>query len=76
MSLYLNIIQIIISITLIVIILIQVKGDTGGGMFGAGASVARTRRGLERTLFNITIVLAAIFLLVSFLSAFFGARAG
>jgi len=75
-SLYLNIIQIIVSITVIVIILIQVKGDAGGGMFGGGASVARTRRGLERTLFNITIVLVAIFLLVSFLSAFFGARAG
>lgn len=75
MSLYLNIIQIIISITLIVVILIQVKGDGGGGMFG-GTSVARTRRGLERTLFNMTIVLAAIFLLVSFLNAFFSARAG
>lgn len=76
MSLYLNLIQIIISITLIVIILIQVKGDAGGNMFGGGASVARTRRGLERTLFNATIVLSAIFLLISFLSAFFGARAG
>lgn len=67
---YLNIIQIIISVTLIAIILIQVKGETGGGMFGGGAGVARTRRGLERTLFNATIVLAVIFLLVSFLSAF------
>ncbi|CAG0942493.1 hypothetical protein ANRL1_00958 [Anaerolineae bacterium] len=68
---YLNIIQIIISITLIVIILLQIKGDTGGGVFG-GAGVARTRRGLERTMFNATIVLAAIFLLMSFLSAFLG----
>ena len=68
---YLNIIQIIISVTLIVIILLQIKGDTGGGVFG-GAGVARTRRGLERTLFNATIVLATIFLLMSFLSAFLG----
>ncbi len=73
MSLYLNIIQIIVSITLTVIILIQVKGE-GGGVFG-GAAVARTRRGLERTLFNITIALAAIFLLISFLSAFLTVRA-
>jgi preprotein translocase subunit SecG len=72
---YLNIIQIIISITLIVIILIQVKGETGGSMFGGGAGVARTRRGLERTLFNATIVLAVIFLLISFLSAFLAVRA-
>jgi preprotein translocase subunit SecG len=71
---YLNIIQIIISITLIVIILLQVKGESSGSMLGGGIGVARTRRGLERTLFNVTIVLAAIFLLVSFLSAFFVAR--
>ncbi len=67
---YLNIIQIIISITLIVVILIQVKGEGGGSVFGGGAGVARTRRGLERTLFNATIALAVIFLLISFLSAF------
>jgi len=71
---YLNIIQIIISITLMVIILIQVKGEGAGSMLGGGAGVARTRRGLERTLFNVTIVLATIFLLVSFFSAFFGVR--
>ena len=71
---YLNIIQIIISITLIVIILIQVKGEGLGGVFGGGAGVARTRRGLERTLFNTTIALAAIFLIVSFLSALFAVR--
>ena len=69
---YLNIIQIIISVTLMAIILTQVKGEGGGGMFGGGIGVARTRRGLERTLFNATIVLAVVFLLISFLSAFFG----
>jgi preprotein translocase subunit SecG len=67
---YLNIIQIIVSITLIIIILIQVKGETGGSVFGGGAGVARTRRGLERTLFNATVVLSVVFLLISFLSAF------
>ncbi len=71
---YLNIIQIIISVTLMVIILIQAKGEGLGGVFGGGTGVARTRRGLERTLFNATIVLSAIFLLISFLSAFFAVR--
>jgi preprotein translocase subunit SecG len=71
---YLNIIQIIVSITLIIVILIQVKGEGGGGMFGGSLGVARTRRGLERTLFNVTIILAAVFLLISLLSAFLGAR--
>ncbi len=69
MNLYLNIIQIVISITLIVIILIQVKGEGAGGFLGGGAGVARTRRGLERTLFNLTIILSAVFLLISFISA-------
>ncbi|MEW5719922.1 MAG: preprotein translocase subunit SecG [Chloroflexota bacterium] len=71
---YLNIIQIIISVTLMAIILIQVKGEGGGSMFGGGVGVARTRRGLERTLFNVTIILAVVFLLMSFLSAFFGGQ--
>ncbi len=71
---YLNVVQIIVSITLIVIILIQVKGEGMGGVFGGDSGVARTRRGLERTLFNATIALAAIFLLISFLSAFFAVR--
>ncbi len=70
---YLNIIQIIISITLIIIILLQVKGEALGGAFG-GPGVARTRRGLERTLFNATIALSAIFLLISFLSAILAGR--
>ena len=65
---YLNIIQIIISLTLIVIILLQVKGEALGGAFG-GPGVARTRRGLEKTLYNATIVLSAIFLFISLLSA-------
>ena len=67
---YLNIIQIIISITLMAIILLQVKGEGVGGLFG-GPGVARTRRGLELTLFRATIALSAIFLLMSFFSAFF-----
>ncbi len=69
---YLNVIQIIISITLMAIILLQVKGEGGGAMFG-GPGIARTRRGLELTLFRVTIALAVIFLLVSFISALFAA---
>lgn len=70
---YLNIIQIIISVTLIVIILLQVKGEALGGAFG-GPGVARTRRGLEKTLFQATVVLSAVFLLISFVSALLAGR--
>jgi preprotein translocase subunit SecG len=68
---YLYLIQIIISIALIVIILVQAKGSGGlGGIFGGeGRGVYRTRRGVERTLFNVTVGLAVVFFFVSIASA-------
>jgi len=60
---YLNIIQIVISAVLIVVILMQVRGS-GFGELGS-QSVFRTRRGIEKTLFQLTIVLAAVFIIIS-----------
>lgn len=60
---YLNIIQIVISAVLIVVILLQVRGS-GFGELGS-QSVFRTRRGVEKTLFQLTIVLAAVFIIMS-----------
>jgi preprotein translocase subunit SecG len=67
---YMHIIQIIISIALIAIILVQAKGQGGlGGIFGGeGGGVYRTRRGVEKTLFNVTIGLAVVFFLISIAS--------
>lgn len=67
---YMHVIQIIISIALIAIILVQAKGQGGlGGIFGGeGGGVYRTRRGVEKTLFNVTIGLAVVFFLVSIAS--------
>lgn len=64
-----NIIQIIISITLIAILLMQMKGEGLGGIFGGDSSVYHQRRGLEATLFNVTVVLSTIFLIFSLFSA-------
>jgi preprotein translocase subunit SecG len=64
---YLNVAQILISLTIIVVILAQVK-EGGGGLFGSASSTIRTRRGLEKTLFQFTIILSGIFLGVSILS--------
>jgi len=63
----LQIIQIIISLGLIAVIILQAKGSGLGSLFGgdAGMGITKTRRGLERTLFQITIILAALFLLDS-----------
>lgn len=59
--------EIIISITLILVILIQTKGSGGlGGIFGgAESSGFRTRRGIEQTLFRFTIILAVVFVVIS-----------
>ena len=66
-STILNIIQIFVSVLLVFVILIQVRGQ-GGGLFGAAESSYRTRRGIEKTLFQFTIVLIVVFLTTSILS--------
>ena len=71
MGVYLNIVQILISITIVLIILSQVK-EGGSGLFGSAQSSVRTRRGLEKTLFQFTIFLAAVFLIVSIASVRLG----
>jgi len=67
---FLNLAQMLISIILIVVILLQTRGGDIGEMFGGGGggSSFRTRRGLEKTLFQLTILLAAIFVGISALS--------
>lgn len=69
---FLNIAQLLISIVLVVVLLLQVRGgDIGaafGGGGGGGGSSFRTRRGIEKTLFQLTIILAIIFVGVSALS--------
>ena len=66
----LNAIQIIVSTLLVAAVLLQVKGSGFGAALGglSGGSVYRTTRGLEKTLFQATIVLVIVFLFVSFLS--------
>tara|TARA_Y100000996_G_C22537379_1_gene648778 strand:- start:1293 stop:1514 length:222 start_codon:yes stop_codon:yes gene_type:complete len=63
-----NISMIIISILLIGIILIQVRGQ-GSSLFGAAESSYRTRRGLELALFRFTILLSLTFVIVAIASA-------
>jgi preprotein translocase subunit SecG len=63
----LNLVQIIISIVLIATILVQVRGQ-GGGLFGSAEGSFRTRRGIEKTLFQFTIALIVVFIGVSIVS--------
>ena len=64
MGVVLQVSSIVISVVLIVLILLQVKGGALGSLLGgdAGGGIARTRRGLEKTLFRITIFLCIAFL--------------
>ena len=62
---YLNIALIIISLLLIISVIMQSKGAGLGGLTGADTgSIFTARRGVERTLFWITIVLSVIFFLL------------
>ena len=61
----LNVAQILVSVVLIFVILLQAKGSGFGAGLGGTTSAFRTRRGLEKTLFQATIVLMALFLAMS-----------
>ncbi len=58
--------EILISLALIAVILLQLKGEGLSGL--QSGSFVRTRRGLEKTLFQFTIALVVIFLVVSAVS--------
>jgi len=59
---YLYIIQIIISVALIGAVLLQTKGSGLGGIFGGQGAVYTSRRGVEKTIFSITVGLVVAFL--------------
>jgi preprotein translocase subunit SecG len=69
---YLNIALIIISVLLIVSVIMQSKGAGLGGLTGADTgSVFTARRGVERTLFRLTIILSAVFFLLVLILVYF-----
>ena len=73
MELYIYIAQIIVSIALIVAVVVQSRGGGLGGMMGGGGdqgAMFRTRRGLEKLLFNVTIGLSVIFFALAILIVF------
>ena len=60
--------QIMVSTMLIVIVLLQVKGQ-GTALFGSAESSYRTRRGLEKLMFQFTIALIVVFIALSIVIA-------
>jgi len=63
---YIDLAQILVATVLTLVILLQAKGSGIGAAFGGGTqSSFRTRRGVEKTLFQLTIILAIVFLIIS-----------
>jgi len=62
---FLLFIQIIISSLLIVVILMQSKGTGLSSTFGGGGGFYRSKRGVEKLFVYITIILVAVFLILS-----------
>jgi len=64
-------VQVILCVAVIIFILLQVRGAGLGSAFGgtSAGSVFKTRRGVERLIFNLTIVFVVLFALVSVISA-------
>ena len=62
---FLLIAQIIVAIALGLSALLQAKGGGLGGIFGQADTVFRTKRGIEKSLFQLTIVLVVLFVLIS-----------
>jgi preprotein translocase subunit SecG len=68
MQTYFNIAQIILSAALIIAVLLQVRSGGLGGIFGQPDTVYRTKRGVEKTLFQFTIALVILFIIFSILA--------
>ena len=67
MQTYLTIAQMVLSVALVLVLLLQVRGGGLGGIFGQPDTVYRTKRGVEKTLFQFTIVIVVLFITISLL---------
>lgn len=68
MSSFLMIAANIIALALITVVMIQGQTSAGLGSVFGGSDIYRTRRGMEKTLFNITFILAGLFGLLSIIA--------
>jgi preprotein translocase subunit SecG len=68
METYLSIAQIMVGIVLIAVVMLQVRGGGLGGIFGQADTTFRTRRGVEKTLFQFTIALVVLFVILAVVS--------
>ncbi len=73
MTTFLYSIELLVAIILIALLVVQARGGGLGGIFGGwGTPTYRTRRGIERTLFRLTIILAALFVVIAIVTVSVG----
>lgn len=63
MNTLLNVLIVASAVLIIIIVLLQSQGSGLGNAFGSSSNTYRSRRGAERGLFSLTIVLAVIMVL-------------
>ncbi|HOV47055.1 MAG TPA: preprotein translocase subunit SecG [Anaerolineae bacterium] len=69
MQVYLNIVQIILSVVLVVLILFEVQSSGLGGVFGGTQSgMIRKRRGAELLIFRLTVGTSVLFFVVAMIN--------
>jgi preprotein translocase subunit SecG len=71
LSSVLIVLQIIVSLFLVSTILLQAQGSGLGSTWGGGGESYHTKRGVEKTLFAVTIALGVVFLILSLLNIVF-----
>ncbi|HET8568529.1 MAG TPA: preprotein translocase subunit SecG [Candidatus Limnocylindria bacterium] len=65
----LQVAQLVIAVAVAAAILLQARGTGLSSTFGGESTAYRSRRGIERTLFRLTVVLIVVFVLVSLVGA-------
>ncbi len=62
---------IVVAILLVITVLLQARGGSAG-LFGSAGTTFRTRRGVEKTLFQFTLGLGVIFVVLALVNVRFG----
>jgi len=70
MKIFLQILNIVFGVALVVLILIQGRGAGLGSAWGGGAEMFQTRRGIEKFTMTLTIIFIVGFFIVSLINLF------
>ncbi|MDP2967465.1 MAG: preprotein translocase subunit SecG [bacterium] len=71
MQQYLPLAQIIVSVLLVVLILLQQRGTALGSAFGQEGGFYATRRGIQKKILWLTVVCGVLFILLAILNLIF-----